>query len=273
MSTSTHSHRVAALGISGGIALALPALAAVALMPIDEGFSAASVAVPVAGGALLGVGLHAATQAWLDSRVRSVNDCPSSEREPVVQQRDAGITSRLRSHADQGVPVISRAVDALDEEAAWAEIDAMFSDGSPISCDPSSSKDMYQIAIEELRRSERAAQDRAKEQEASQTAQLAALASLYGPSSTSSSAGIGPQPEASEVEEVEVPMADYSGHEDMWAAAVAILEEDSDSAPMVAPIPVDAPQQGTRASSSSSHDYLRVIQGGTAQFMALRAEA
>ena len=40
---------------------------------------------------------------------------------------------------------------------AWAEIDAMFKDGSPISCDPTRSKDMYQIALEELRRSERAA--------------------------------------------------------------------------------------------------------------------
>ena len=42
--------------------------------------------------------------------------------------------------------------------------------------------------------------------------------------------------------EVDVPMADYSGHEDMWAAATAILDEIDEPAPVVAPASVSAPQ-------------------------------
>ncbi len=37
--------------------------------------------------------------------------------------------------------------------------------------------------------------------------------------------------------EVDVPMADYSGHEDMWAAATAILDEIDEPAPVTAPAP------------------------------------
>lgn len=37
--------------------------------------------------------------------------------------------------------------------------------------------------------------------------------------------------------EVDVPMADYSGHEDMWAAATAILDEIDEPAPVAAPLP------------------------------------
>ena len=47
--------------------------------------------------------------------------------------------------------------------------------------------------------------------------------------------------------EVDVPMADYSGHEDMWAAAIAILDEIDEPAPVVAPAPVAAPQPAAPA--------------------------
>ena len=45
--------------------------------------------------------------------------------------------------------------------------------------------------------------------------------------------------------EVDVPMADYSGHEDMWAAATAILDEIDE--PVAAPAPVAAPQPAAPA--------------------------
>ncbi len=49
-----------------------------------------------------------------------------------------------------------------------------------------------------------------------------------------------------EPDEVEVPMADYSGHEDMWASALAILAEgDSVSAASVSEPPVQEPVQET----------------------------
>ncbi|MFR7669679.1 MAG: hypothetical protein ACLU0O_01935 [Collinsella sp.] len=49
---------------------------------------------------------------------------------------------------------------------------------------------------------------------------------------------IGDLPDASL--EVDVPMADYSGHEDMWAAATAILDEIDEPAPVAVPTPVAA---------------------------------
>ncbi|MFR3450546.1 MAG: hypothetical protein ACLTSX_01700 [Collinsella sp.] len=147
-----------------------------------------------------------------------------------------------RSATPDGVPVISRAVDALDEAEAWAEIDAMFSGDSPFSCDPTRSKDMYQIALEELHRTEQAAaQAAARSATAAADAREdvigrdEAMASLYGgavarasyaPSASQdatrfapvSAAPVRPVAVAATVEDVEVPMADYSGHEDMWAA-------------------------------------------------------
>lgn len=41
--------------------------------------------------------------------------------------------------------------------------------------------------------------------------------------------------------EVDVPMADYSGHEDMWAAATAILDEIDEPAPVAVPTPGRCP--------------------------------
>ena len=122
--------------------------------------------------------------------------------------------------------------------------------------------------------------------------------------------------------EVDVPMADYSGHEDMWAAATAILDEIDEPAPVAAPQPaVPAyvgrhsavfPEDTARISRESieraeaiaagimenrRHErvnqileeeierlqsstakrtgraYLSVIEGGTASFAPLRAEA
>lgn len=125
--------------------------------------------------------------------------------------------------------------------------------------------------------------------------------------------------------EVDVPMADYSGHEDMWAAATAILDEIDEPAPVAAPAPPQPaapayvgrhsavfPEDTARISRESieraeaiaagimenrRHErvnqileeeierlqsstakrtgraYLSVIEGGTASFAPLRAEA
>ena len=55
--------------------------------------------------------------------------------------------------------MIARAQDAMSEADAWADIDSMLSEDSPISCDAATSKDIYQIAFEELQRETKAAQD------------------------------------------------------------------------------------------------------------------
>ena len=76
-------------------------------------------------------------------------------------------------------------------------------------------------------------------------------------------------------------MVDYSGHEAMWAAAIAILEED------LPPLSADAHRAGAAsdlgAASSDAgggaasarkagREYLSVIEGGTASMPALKVE-
>ena len=100
-----------------------------------------------------------------------------------------------------------------------------------------------------------------------------------------------------ETQTVEVPMVDYSGHEEMWAEALAILEEPAaPAAPMGAHFAprVAAVNEGRRATAVHSHvnqlldqelnhiesqsmrhtsrEFLRVIQGGTAAMPRLQAE-
>jgi hypothetical protein len=193
----------------------------------------------------------------------------------------------------------------------------MFSGDSPFSCDPTRSKDMYQIALEELRRTEQAAaQAAARSATAAADAREdvigrdEAMASLYGgavarasyapvlpkmqpASAPVSAAPVRPVAVAATVEDVEVPMADYSGHEDMWARALAILAEDTtpkapqgDQTVCVGVGRMAALAEGgnetkmhTRVNAmiedefdkvesksvhAVAHEYLKVIEGGTA---------
>lgn len=77
---------------------------------------------------------------------------------PAVQANAAqpssvfsGLTGAFqRRRADDGVPTIARAADAMSEADAWSMIDGMLDDDSPVSCDPTRSRDVYQVAIDEL---------------------------------------------------------------------------------------------------------------------------
>ena len=63
----------------------------------------------------------------------------------------SGLTGAFqRRRADDGVPTIARAADAMSEADAWSMIDGMLDDDSPVSCDPARSRDVYQVAIDEL---------------------------------------------------------------------------------------------------------------------------
>ena len=105
------------------------------------GGSSGSAAVPAAG--------DAAEDATAESRkVAETHEPAPVESEPVAR---TGMFGRKRRSLDD-VPVIARAQDALPEDAAWAELDSMLDDGSSISCDAATSKDIYQIAFEELAR-------------------------------------------------------------------------------------------------------------------------
>lgn len=271
---------------------------------------------------------------------------------PAVQANAAqpssvfsGLTGAFqRRRADDGVPTIARAADAMSEADAWSMIDSMLDDDSPVSCDPTRSRDVYQVAIDELtnggqtgsfNRDDIAAAARAVSgsqaapagstaafvalvanaavnnaysatsadanasadnsyvdeamtaDEEAVAARRAAESSLWGAPAQqqaaeaapynanlasmpiiSGAAGIdlddldepaaitasidaqdridtGDLPDASL--EVDVPMADYSGHEGMWAAATAILDEIDEPAPVSAPAPVAAPQPAAPA--------------------------
>ena len=88
------------------------------------------------------------------TRPRTALFSSHGKREARAQHAQDGDVERFfgKRGVPRDVPVIARAAGAPSEAAAWADIDALFDDDSPISCDASRSKDIYQIAFEELRR-------------------------------------------------------------------------------------------------------------------------
>ena len=330
MAVESMGYRKGAIAISAGLGVALPLAAYAATLPFDGVNEAIrSDILPLVAGSLAGVGMLAISGHLMDARAEHLAEEQVEAarfKSAFADARSAATThvSRAgsrphghrggRSATPDGVPVISRAVDALDEAEAWAEIDAMFSGDSPFSCDPARSKDMYQIALEELRRTEQAAA-----QAAARSATAAAdacedvigrdeaMASLYGgtaarasyvpvlPKMQPASAPVSAAPvrPVAVASTVEVPMADYSGHEDMWARALAILAEgtapkapQSDQTVCVGVDRMAALAEGgnetkmhtrvnamiedefDKVESKSVHavarEYLKVIEGGTA---------
>lgn len=432
MDKPTRTHRALTAGLSAGAGVALGAAAFAATIPFDGAHAVVGAsAVPFAVGTVAGVGLFAAGLRIAEAREEGVErDYDEAVR---AANADAAAYRRARQAAPKGVPVIARAQDALSEEEAWADIDELLSADSPVSCDPARSKDIYEIALEEMARGTRAAaQAPAADQAATQAgawaasqpgaqtgawaaqtaagtgawaAQTAAGTGAWAASGFASQAAAGtgawaaaapeaaprqanpadtwvqmgvpaqqggwqapaapwPQQQApayaaqtpaypaqapqqapaaefdpfapqdvdaflssagyipqegavasamrpAEPEPVspvmEVPMADYSGHEDMWAAALAILAEDSaPSSPVfgsadlgstdaVDPDRMEAVAEGASATGMhtrvneileeefdrvpsqsmrhTSREYLRVIQGGTMALPRLSAQA
>lgn len=398
MASAMRSHRAIAVGISGGFGLALPFVAYLATLPFGDTSNAVRAdAVPFAAGALAGVGLMALSSYLIDASAAADDAADQVAAKPAAaSQKPARSARASETSVLKGVPIITRAVDALDEEEAWAEIDAMFADDSPISCDPIHSKDMYQIAFEELQRAEQeraaaataqhepaaradapvpsrsvradassaapvaaaetgrlratvpaaastaafialaekasttaseassstaataateaaaAAATEARESARDRAAAMASLGEAYAGAVASSAATVAataatPVPQPAEEVVYTVPVADYSGHEAMWEAAVAILEElDAPSGSSLATSsPAETAQMdarrmaelaedgcverdhrrvdaileeefdrmGSNSVRRTTHEYLRVIQGGTAAMPRLKAEA
>lgn len=453
MASKQHGHRAIAVGISGGIGLAVPLLAHVATQSSPEAqATVASLSIPFALGSFAGVGAYVLSSSLFDMMDRreaeraaesasatatAQADAPASAQGAFAQESgdaapfaagecaSAAVTTSFEADIERffgrhgkpdDVPVIARAADAMSEAQAWEEIDSMLSDSSPVSCDPLQSKDIYQIALEELARSgatgvvgrasaarhaapaaaagasadAAVATDAAAAGDASVSADAtatfmaiaasregvteslskdrldeiasreAAMGSLdimvaeedmpavapvaqpaqpvtvapqagaavqatslidldldepsgfvFQPAQAGSvavaadAADVAAEPVASaassstdnESQTVEVPMVDYSGHEEMWAEALAILEEPAaPAAPMGAHFAprVAAVNEGRRATAVHSHvnqlldqelnhiesqsmrhtsrEFLRVIQGGTAAMPRLQAE-
>lgn len=451
MASKQHGHRAIAVGISGGIGLAVPLLAHVATQSSPEAqATVASLSIPFALGSFAGVGAYVLSSSLFDMMDRreaertaesasatAQADAPAAAQGAFAQESGnaapfaagecapAAVTTSFEADIERffgrhgkpdDVPVIARAADAMSEAQAWEEIDSMLSDSSPVSCDPLQSKDIYQIAFEELARSgatgvvgrasaarhaapaaaagasadaaaataagdasvpadatatfmaiaasregvtESLSKDRLDEiasREAAmgsldimvaeedmpavapvaQPAQPVTVAPQAGAAVQATSlidldldepsgfvfqpaqagpvavatdaadaADVAAEPVASaassstdnESQTVEVPMVDYSGHEEMWAEALAILEEPAaPAAPMGAHFAprVAAVNEGRRATAVHSHvnqlldqelnhiesqsmrhtsrEFLRVIQGGTAAMPRLQVE-
>ena len=336
-------------GLALGVGLIAPAVAYLATMPFEGVHGrVAAAAIPFALGAATAAACSAVAGRAAAARravPAAAGVTPSDAAEAAG--RTGILSGRLRSEKDAGFPVISRAQGALDEEAAWAEIDASFNDDSLISCDPSRSKDIYQIALEELGHTNAGAwqaegfsvpnpvssattaqfvamagQDAAttsdlrahsasdsmvtapltEDDADTDAARLRALQSLADPahpaapasklsseqsvqegsprnSDVAGAVGTASDPDRRTASGDGIPLTDFSGHEDMWAEALAILAEGDTAG-------VDqASEQGSASAEmvhgqvespverSANHEFLRVIQGGTASFPALQAEA
>ena len=213
MAASISSSRAIYAGLSCGIAFAVPVCAyAVTLpFPVANGV-VATCALPFTVGTLAGVGLiNALTIAGEKMVDAHDTDAARSEREHDAFEHAAAHASQPEesdarhggSHraprtfsarffgkrgAPSDVPVIARAAGAPPVEDAWADIDSLFSDDSPISCDASHSKDIYQIAFEELRRGSSAREPMATTAAADATATGRMMARQQAPASQTPSA-------------------------------------------------------------------------------------
>lgn len=405
MASQKHTHRSAAIGLSGGLALAVPLAAYAATLPFDGvHYVVRTAGLPFALGAFAGIGFYAMSAAFYESREEAEEADQVASDEPFFATGilDGGTGMFRRRGADDSVPVIARAVDAMSEAEAWAEIDQLLSEDSPVSCDASTSKDIYQLALEELARAASSSPDSTRATAAAGGATASGQASAAGPASVSANARdasaaagytagmpalaagsngdamqatsadldldepsgvfavtddvvaavvaadaaaakaasdaaaaaaeaaapaagapvaaavaqgapVGDEASAAFGDDApvqEVVMVDYTGHEEMWARAIAVLEEDA--APVAAvgsyrpkhalrtdfiddPARARAVAEGARSTRMHSHvneilseeldrvdsqgvrrtghEYLRVIQGGTASMPALKVEA
>lgn len=165
MAASVTTSRAIYAGLSCGVAFAVPVCAYAVTLPFPAANGiVATCALPFTVGALAGVGLVTAMGAVADARADAHDeDAAVGEHEASHAAGAHGSDEHHHSaHAGsrffgkrgmpRDVPVIARASGAPSEEDAWAEIDALFSEDSPISCDAARSKDIYEIAFEELHR-------------------------------------------------------------------------------------------------------------------------
>ena len=432
MASSDATQRAVLAGLSCGIGLAAPVVMYAATLPFSSvNETVVAGAVPFAVGAVAGVGIYAASLGISEYRAQhaerlfepdAMGGAAQSGRThnefktasiPAQQyaapqtassasfgaEQPSSVFSGLtgafqRRHADDGVPTIARAADAMSEDDAWSMIDSMLDDDSPVSCDPTRSRDVYQVAIDELtyggktgsyNRDDIAAAARAVSgshaapagstaafvaavanaannaataqsvtydtavpvtpaaataadpyadeplavDEETIAARRAAESSLWGapaqqqaaeavpynanlanmpiisdasaaaidlddldepvisndmpyvvdapvdaPASASQSVVVDEPVDATSEEDV--PMADYSGHEGMWAAAAAILDEAVEPAPVAAPVFTPAPQPAApayvgRHSAVFPEDTARISREGIERAEAIAA--
>lgn len=356
MAAQVYAHPAIAAGLAGGIGLMAPAAAYMATASLPDAHAIVQAGgMPFAIGAVAGAGMCAVAVAVLhgmaalgaaaeDAGASSAHEARAAEG---AVERSAGSRFFAGGHTPKDIPIITPARSPLSEAEAWADIDELLRDDSPISCDPARSKDICQIALEELQRvsgpaagaaavaaaatappteaapftaaADSTAVFMAAAGAASSTVNLAAEREPLSDTDAARRAAVSSldvlsdavldldEPVMAEVEASasaalapSVPVVDYTGHEDMWAAALAILAEEplqstedvmaaaprvrheavapeSERAMAMAEGQRETEMHGhvneilgeelSRVPSSSmrrtSREYLRVIQGGT----------
>ena len=149
MASATTSHRAVCAGLSCGIGIAFPVVAWAATLPFGSvSDSVAANALPFAVGAVAGVGLLAMTQAVSD---RESDADFQAQRAAAREERRVLREERRQDYAnffnhDDDAPVIQRAQVSASDKAAWDSL----ADDTFVACTPASSRDVYQVAIDEL---------------------------------------------------------------------------------------------------------------------------
>lgn len=175
MSSGTRTHRAASVGLCGALGVLTPLAAYAVTMPYGAVHEVvAAGAAPFALGAVAGVGALALAVHRQDKR--------AARKDADASRAGADRDAKGAQDAEEvvpGVPRIVRAPNAMDEAEAWAEIDALLSDDARISCDPEQAQDLYQIALDELSRTQGGVvpgRDDGRAPAASTTAEYIALA-------------------------------------------------------------------------------------------------
>lgn len=268
MAASGSTSRAIYAGLSCGFVFAVPVAAYVATIPFsDANNTVTACALPFTVGALAGVGILSAVSAVGRHHAAAAAQDEAYAKEPGfgAAQGTAAFHDAEHHHGHEGVerffgsrrvpkdvPVIARAQDALSEEEAWADIDSMLSEDSPISCDAATSKDIYQIALEELQREAAEAAKAAPAAGADAWSAPAAAASTWSTAVDVMAAGGAPAA-AADVQAAPVAAVDgrrtvISPADTFIAASQAVLSEDASlggaaaqaGAALYAPEPVGA---------------------------------
>ena len=162
MAVEKRTHRAVNVGLCAGLGVLAPLAAYAATMPYDTVHEiVAAGAAPFAVGAVAGVGALAVSLQVSEHRGSAASTDPSAssgefERTAAapLDASSAPDSKRRRRKVKEEGPIIQRAPGAMSDEEAWAELTSLLDDDSPVSCDASRSKGLYEIALEELARTE-----------------------------------------------------------------------------------------------------------------------
>ncbi len=259
MASSDATQRAVLAGLSCGIGLAAPVVMYAATLPFSSvNETVVAGAVPFAVGAVAGVGIYAASLGISEYR---------AQREERLFQPDAmGGAANLNQHQSEfktaSIPAQQQDATPYAGFCFSSSVGAVYL-GIPFRpdwCVPAPAKLASMPIISD-----------AKGVDLSDLDEPAAITASIDAQDHVDTDSL---PDASLEEDV--PMADYSGHEDMWAAAMAIMAEAAEPAPVAVPTPAASPVSVApvyvgRRSSVLPEDTARISREGIERAEAIAA--